>query len=132
MISRGTLALFIFLFAANVFANTISFQKWKIRRVAEKNSVVIQVKRDKSLSYEARQSKLAQAQFNLQTEKDLTPEDYFYLYLVEQFKSNPESARETAKSLSKEELASLVVSYINATNQFKELEANPNRLQTSR
>ncbi len=132
MISRGTLALFVFLLASNVLASPLSFQKWKLRRVAEKTSIVAQIRQDKSLPTGIHQNKLNQAMFNLQTEKDLTPEDYFHLYLVEQFKSNPSKARDTAKSLSKEELADIVVSYINATQQIRELEINANRLQTSR
>ena len=132
MISRGTLALVVFLITANTFAGTLSFRQWKHRRIAEKNSIVTQIKRDKSLNVEIRQNKLIQAKLNLQTEKDLSPDDYFHLYLVEQFKKDPKSARATAKTLSKDELADIIISYISATNQFYKIEANSNHLQTSR
>lgn len=118
--------------ASGAMAGTLSFKEWKGRRVAEKTSVIRQVERERSMTGSARDNKLAQARFNLQTEQDLTPEDYFHLYLMEQFRKNPNQARETAKSLSKEELADIVVSYINATNQFYEIETSASRLQTSR
>lgn len=132
MISRGTLALFVFIFSANVFAGSLSFEKWKTRRVAEKASIVAQIKRDKSLAPEQKQSRLMRANLNLQTEKDLSPEDYFHLYLLTQFKDQPNKARETIQSLSKKELADIVISYINATNQFREAEVSSIHLQTSR
>src|SRR5690606_34678487 len=119
----GTLALLVFLVSTNLFANPLSFQQWKSRRVTEKESVVEQIKQNKSLKTEARQKKLTQALANIETEKDLSPEDYFHLYLVELFKNNPNGAREAAKTLSKEELAAIIVSYINTTNQMKKLEA---------
>lgn len=132
MKSIGTLAVFVLLVSTNVFAAPVSFQQWKTRRVAEKMYLLTQLKRERALPTDIHQAKVSQAQFNLQTEKDLTPEDYFHLYLFEQFKTNPENAKETAKSLSKAELADIVVSYISATKQFRAVEATASRLQTSR
>lgn len=130
---RGTLVAFVFFYTLQSFAGVLGFREWKQRRIAEKTSIISQIKNDKLLSKEERALKLKRAQFNLKTETELTPDDYFHLYLSERFRNNPEKSKEAARKLSKEELAEILVGYVVMANQSRGAELfNPNPLQTSR
>jgi hypothetical protein len=63
MLKRGTLVAFVFLYTLQSFAGVLGFREWKQRRVAEKTSIVSQIKNDKALTQGKLRAKLKKAQF---------------------------------------------------------------------
>ena len=99
----------------------LSFHDWKFRRIQEAQSVVRQLQHDKSLQREEKESRVSRASAKLVAEKDLSPNDYFHLYLIDLYKKSPNEAKQAACKLTKEETAEILLGYVRLAEQVKEL-----------
>jgi hypothetical protein len=105
-------------------AAVLSFKHWKAQKVTQAKSVVVQVRREmKSFSVlpPSLKARYKQALTNVSIAKELSPNDYFVLYIGPRFKGNTKAIAEATKGLSKEEIAEILVGYSDQLNEKPEV-----------
>lgn len=117
------LAISVFLASSLTQANVLSFKEWKTRRIVEAKSLITQIKLEKNLEADVQRHRLLQIEMKLQAAKELSPNDYFHLYIMENLKTKPEEIRSVVKKLSKNELAEILNGYVNQTKTMSGLKA---------
>lgn len=118
---RVLIILIISTLSVSAFADGVSYKEWKNKRILEAKSLISHVKTQHFATPEEKMSRLERAEMQLEAEKELGPNDYFRLYLVDIFKKNPNLARKIAQKMSKQELAEVLAGYANETNRAHQL-----------
>ncbi len=100
----------------------LGFQAWKARRVIEAQSLFQQVRTEVRMALSKAQNRspqrarylqerLEQARLNIQISRELTPNDYFVLYVRERRNTNPRAFVLAVEQMSNPEVAEILASY---------------------
>lgn len=108
-----------FLMATQAFSTEVlSFKAWRSRRVIEAKSQVSQIKetmRQQNRSENSRtadlKNRLEQELLNVKIAQELSANDYFVLYLTEQFKGDEGAVLQAVKRMSQKEVAEILINY---------------------
>jgi hypothetical protein len=103
-------------------AGVVSYKVWKAQKVQQaKNSLSHTQKELKSSSENsAIKMRLKQAKTNVAIARELTPNDYFVLYLGPKYQGNAKALEVAARFMSRQELAEILVGYSNHLHQREE------------
>jgi len=102
----------------------VGFQSWKARRILEAQALYQQVRgevRESLSSVQNRrpetsrrlQERLEQSRLNVQIARELTPNDYFVLYVRERRHTNPRAFVQAVERMSNPEVAEILNAYHN-------------------
>jgi hypothetical protein len=110
-------------FSAPSVASVVSFKVWKAQKVQQAQSALVRIQKElKSFSVAPPTLKvrLKQSKTNVAIAQELTPNDYFVLYLGPKHKGNAKALEKAARFMSREELAEILVGYSNHLRQGDE------------
>jgi hypothetical protein len=110
------------LLCSPAFAGVVSYKVWKAQKVQQAKSSLSRIqKEEKRRSTSAVKVRLKQAKTNMAIAKELTPNDYFVLYLGPKYKGNGKALEVAARFMSRQELAEILVGYSNQLHQRDDL-----------
>lgn len=89
----------------------VSFKVWKAQKIQQAQGSLKTAK--KASTSPANKARLKQAKTNLLIAQELSPNDYFILYLAPKYQGNAKALEVAARFMSRQELAEILVGYSN-------------------
>ncbi len=99
----------------------MSFKVWKAQKIQQAQSTLKHAKKRAETS-PTEAARLKQAKTNMVIAQELSPNDYFILYLAPKYQGNQKALEVAARFMSRQELAEILVGY---SNHLKTREESP-------
>jgi hypothetical protein len=89
----------------------VSFKVWKAQKIQLAQTTLKSAKKTAVSATPAGRARLKQAKTNLLIAQELSPNDYFILYLAPKYQGNAKALEVAARFMSRQELAEILVGY---------------------
>ncbi|MEQ1877529.1 MAG: hypothetical protein ABL958_12860 [Bdellovibrionia bacterium] len=104
--------ILISIMATSAQAGVVSFKVWKAQKIQQAQST-LKIAKKNSVTSAASGARLKQAKTNMVIAQELSPNDYFILYLAPKYQGNAKALEVAARFMSRQELAEILVGYSN-------------------
>lgn len=124
------MSLLIFMFTLQTAAQeVVSFKEWRFSKIRESENIIATLealeKANPSQFGPEEETKLKQAKNNLDISRELTPQDYFVLYLSPQFQGDPQAYTKAMSLMDPADIAQILIGYDKLIEERKRKAVNP-------